>query len=85
MQTQQDIKSQLNGVSAKASNLAQQAIDGAKPMASQLSDQYENVREGAVEYYDFTMDYFKKHPVRSLATGAAIGLVAGFFLSRRSR
>ncbi|MBC7420058.1 MAG: hypothetical protein H7328_04955 [Bdellovibrio sp.] len=78
----QDIKNQLNGMGSKASAAANSAVSAAEPIVSQLVGQYDTVREGAVEYYGTTMDYFKKHPGRCLATGAAIGLVAGFFLSR---
>lgn len=85
MQPQQEMKNQLNNAGSKASSLTQSAIDAAGPMATQIADQYEAARDGAVEYYDTTMDYFAKHPGRCLATGAAIGLVAGFFLSRRNK
>ncbi len=85
MQPQQEIKNQLNSAGAKAGTVANSAIEAAAPYATQLAHQYETVRDGAVEYYGTTMDYFKAHPGRCLATGAAIGLVAGFFLSRRRK
>ncbi|MBC7742274.1 MAG: hypothetical protein H7061_08755 [Bdellovibrionaceae bacterium] len=76
----QDLKSQLNG---KASSVVNSALSAAGPMASQLSERFEDVRGNAVEYYDFTMDYFKRHPGRCLATGAALGLAAGLLLRSR--
>ena len=76
----QDLKGQLN---SKANSVVNSAVSAAGPIASQLTDRYEDIRGNAVEYYDFTMDYFKKHPGRCLATGAVIGLAAGFLLRSR--
>jgi ElaB/YqjD/DUF883 family membrane-anchored ribosome-binding protein len=90
----QDTKSALNGASKAASsavNSATSSVNSATntamgaiaPIASQLADSFGDVQGRAVEAYDFSMDYFKRHPGRCLATGALIGLAAGFLLRRR--
>lgn len=78
----QDIKNQLNG---KASSIANSAVAATTPITDQLSDSYEAARDYAVDTYDTTIAYAKKHPGRMLVTGLAVGALAGFLFGRRNK
>ncbi len=85
----QDVKTQLNGATNKvesaATSAAHSAMSALAPMATQLADNFGDVQSRAVEAYDYSMDYFKRHPGRCLATGAIVGVVAGFLLRPRRK
>lgn len=62
---------------------AQQIMDRAEGM--DLSARYNALKDTAAEGYDTAVKTVKKYPLYAVGGAAALGLLAGLLLSRRSR
>jgi|GEM_PF-3493398 len=79
--TKNDFQKKADGLTPKAKSVSERLLDS--DLGDQVAEKWGQIRERSEDVYNSSVEVVRRHPLATVSTALAVGVLAGMILKRR--